>query len=121
MRIIREERAVVINGTRIEFDQRISELIEVEDKIIIQLYVDDFEFGDPLVGRNVVAYDADGQFLWRIKATGITRGEGADEAPEAWFGLYFDEKGVLRTGTPSGCEYRIDLETGDVSDAIQGK
>jgi hypothetical protein len=97
-----------INGNRVQFPQRVKEYITLDDKVIIRLYVDDFEYGDLLVGRNVMAYGPDGKMIWRVPEHNLKR----DGVPEAFFGIYLEDDGTLWAGTP-GLELMLDPETGE--------
>lgn len=120
MKVTRSEKALSINENVITFDQRIDETVTLSDRVILRLMVDDFDVGDPLVGRNVLAFDGDGRLLWRIPPTGGTRSRpDGTEAPEAYFGLGLDDDGkTVKIGTPDGFEYDLDPETGDISNPV---
>lgn len=67
-------KALIINGHIVEFQQRIETAIPLPDRVIVHLKTADFEFGDKLVGRNLVAYGLYGKQLWRISDHGATLG-----------------------------------------------
>ena len=52
-------KTLTVNGRTIEFEQRVEDLVVLDDRVIIRLYVDDFAVGDPLVGRNLLAYGSE--------------------------------------------------------------
>ena len=94
-------------------------MVELDARVIIELMVDDFKVGDPLVGRNILAFDGNGEMLWRIPASGVMRSSRyGGETPEAYFGLWLDDEGNLKTGVPSGWDYVLDPENGDTLDMI---
>ena len=107
------DKELCINGRSIRFDQRIAKWVEVDGKAVLLLNSDDFEKGDELVGRNIVAYDEQGEFVWRIEYHGykVTNRDGVD-VPQAFFGLWIDkESGILKAGIPVAV-FDVDPETG---------
>jgi len=87
---------LLVNGRTLTFDQAVHTVINLEDRLIIHLKTDDFQRGDPLVGRNVLCFDKSGDMLWRIEDTEMTIGEGEDEVPQSFLSLEFlDEKIVV--------------------------
>lgn len=101
-----------INGKSIEFKQRIKEFVEVGNRIIVLLKVSDFEKGDELVGRNIVAVNEQGEIDWRIEYHGFKVRPPTNNAPQAFFGLWIDEDdGSLRAGIPVA-DFVVDPETG---------
>ena len=116
MRIQQSEKSVIVNGKEIKFDQSIAAIVRLDDRVLVELNSDDFAVGDPLVGRNILAFDANGELLWRIPATGVMRRSVHDgETPEAFFGLWLDGDGKVRTGTPNGFDWDVDPDTGKIS------
>ena len=117
MEVDRSGKTLTINGRAIEFDQKVDEVVEFPDRVVIRLRVDDFAVVDPLVGRNILAFDRTGEMVWRIPANGLTRpSRYGGETPGAYFGLWIDKKdGKLKTGIPSGWTFEIDPETGEPS------
>ena len=119
MQVSKSGKTLNINGNTISFEQRVNEFVELADRVIVELYVDDFEVGDPLVGRNILAFDENGEMLWRIPATGVTRRSVlGGETPEAFFGLWLGDDGKVKTGTPNGFDWDIDPDTGKISNPI---
>ena len=110
-----DERTLLISGKEVKFGQSVKEILDLGDRLVVRLYVDDFEVGDMMVGRNIVAYDEDGNELWRVEDHGLRR-PAAPDVPDAFFDIHVDEKGRLWGGTP-GVELMIDLETGKILDA----
>ena len=99
-------------GKRIELDKRVESSIDLGDKVIVLFYVNDYEMGDMMVGRNILAYDEDGNELWRVEDHGLRR-RSERKAPDAFFDIHVDEDGRLWGGTP-GIYLEIDLETGKI-------
>ena len=57
---------LLLAGNKISFDQEIVETVTLKDRVIVLLEPGDFPEDDPEGGRNVFAYDATGNLLWRI-------------------------------------------------------
>ena len=110
-----DEKTLLIGGKKVNFGQSVKEVLDLGDRLVVRLYVDDFEVGDMMVGRNVVAYGEDGNELWRVEDHGLRR-RSERKAPDAFFDIRLDEEGRLWGGTP-GVELMIDLETGKILDA----
>ena len=111
--MVRERISFVeFDGKRIELDKRVEESISLGDKAIVLFYVNDYEVGDMMVGRNIVAYDKDGNELWRVEDHGLRR-RSERRAPDAFFDIRLDEEGRLWGGTP-GIYLEIDLGTGKI-------
>lgn len=119
-------KTLIINGHTIEFEQRVAELFSLLDRVVVLLETDDFEFGDKLVGRNLIAYDSRGTQLWRVSDHGATLGArredtvtepdktGRRRVPQSIVGAYFDEDdGVIRALIIDS-ELTIDPEDGKV-------
>jgi hypothetical protein len=102
-----------ISGKEIEFPQRVKKFVSVGSRAIVLLKVSDFEEGDPMVGRNIVAIDEDGKMAWRIEDHGIkVKDWQGIEAPEAFFGLWLENNGkTLKAGVPHAI-FEVDPETG---------
>lgn len=109
-----DSNTIEINGKHHKFSQEIREVLQLPDRIIIRLLVDDFEEGDPNVGRNVLAFNESGEELWRIEASGYFV-ERDPNVPEAYFGVDMTV-GHLRV---HGADfvYDLDPDTGAVSNA----
>jgi len=88
---------LVVGGKELVFDQRVRMVIELDDRIIIHLNTGDFDHGDPLVGRNIVCYDKNGEFLWRIKDTGMLTGIN-DDVPQSFLNLVLRDDGRILAG-----------------------
>ncbi len=99
----------------VRFEQPVVEHVEDKGRVIVLFNSDFYEMGDMMVGRNIVAYDEDGNELWRVEDHGLRR-RSERKAPDAFFDIRLDEEGRLWGGTP-GVELMIDLETGKILDA----
>ena len=107
-----DEKTLLIGGKEVKFGQSVKEILDLGDRLVVRLYVDDFEVGDMMVGRNILAYDEDGNELWRVEDHGLRR-ESERRAPDAFFDIHVDDDGRLWGGTP-GIYLGIDLETGKI-------
>lgn len=102
-----------IGNKEIEFPQRVKKFVEFKGLTIVLLKVSDFEEGDELVGRNIVAYDGQGELVWRIEYHGFkVKNRKGVEVPQAFFGLWIDKDGkTLRAGIPVAV-FEVDPATG---------
>ena len=120
--------ALEINGNRVEFPQRVYAILPLEDRVIVHLKTGDFDYGDPLVGRNVLAYGSDGEMLWRVEDHGCVVPAGLEDPvtpvdengerwiPQSFMAIWVDEDtGKIKTGIPEWI-FTLDPETGALSD-----
>ena len=119
MNVTKSGKTLTIDGRTVVLDQRVEAMVVLDDLVIVELYVNDFKMGDPLVGRNVIALDVDGNLVWRIPDTGVMiRDPDGSEAPEAYYTLRLNSDGkTINIGTPV-MTYEIDPETGRISKGI---
>ena len=98
---------VKIDGNEIDFDHPITDYLVFDDFVVVMLKLNGEDF--PEKHQNIIAVDADGTIRWRI-----------EKAPEeGYYDSYagiFDDDGELRAYNLSGMNYRVDKETGEVSD-----
>jgi outer membrane protein assembly factor BamB len=100
---------ITISGQTHELDNRIREFIETEEVIIVNLDVDGTDY--ETLTQNVIAFDTDGNFKWRIDECPDKTGGGHD----AYLGLYETDGGVW-VGNLNGMRYKINPRTGDITD-----
>ena len=91
---------LLVNEKTLSFDQAVHTVIKLDDRVIIHLKTDGFLRGDPMVGRNVLCFDKNGEMLWRIEDTGMTIGEGEDNVPQSFLSLSLKDDGKIRVGNP---------------------
>lgn len=96
-----------IGGAAHTFGNVIDKCIEFDDFVVVLLGLTGDEYSE--IKQNVVAIDRDGSIRWRI-----------EKAPEkGHYDAYadiFEDDGELRAYNLSGMNYKVDKETGDVSD-----
>lgn len=110
------KHTVVINDREITFDQRVVEILTLGNRVLVMLNGVDFPPDDPNKGRNIFAYDENGELLWRIEDSGFTAGgPGGKTVKQGYTGMGPDEDGRFRVFQPIGCFYDVDLETGKIS------
>ena len=119
---------LVINGHTIAFQQSIATVVALHDKVIVLLESDDFEFGDKLVGRNLLAYGPDGKLLWRVEDHGVTIGArredtvtqpdetGRRRIPQTIFHIFYDEDDGMITATILSADLTVDPKNGKIVD-----
>ncbi|GEM_PF-2165319 len=104
------QNVLEFGGRSVQLDKPVVQYLIVDDKVIVLLNSDEYDKGDMLVGRNVLAYDLEGNQLWRVPDHGLRR-PANPKVPDAYFGIYLDEKGKLWGETP-GVDIEIDPKTG---------
>lgn len=106
-------KTLQIDDTVVEFEQRVKRFVEIDGRVVVLLKVSDFENGDELVGRNIVAVNEHGEIAWRIEYHGFkVRNRVGIEVPQAFFGLWLEDDGKkLRAGIPVA-DFVVDPETG---------
>jgi len=108
-----DTHTIEVGGKPINFEQRIAEVTDLPDRIIILLKVSDFEHGDPMVSRNVVAIGENGQELWRIQDSGVER----QDSKEAFFGILKKDGEKKLIAVSAGFLFTLDPNTGKISNA----
>ena len=113
-----EPRLISVNGQTLEFDQRIKEIIELPDRLIIRLVLDDFPRDRSFDGRNIVCIGEDGKTLWRIENSGVEI--EISSGPTILLGYYDlwrpEDGDTIKVGGLDW-EYDLDPETGGISNA----
>lgn len=117
-------QSISINGREIEFDVPVIDTIVLEDRVLVLLDSYYYSDNDPDAGRNVFAYDANGEFLWRIQDSGFTSVSNRDhvtEVPQGYTGIALENDGRITVNQPIGCEFDVDPETGEISNMVLGR
>ena len=116
MKALKRDKFTVEIGNRIlKFDEKISQVLELEDKILILLNKYGHPENDPDYGRNVVAFDARGEELWRIEDSGVkVRGRTMEKVSQGYTGLRETRDGTIHAWA---MDWRHDLDpkTGKIS------
>ena len=123
-----DKNTIEIGGTVHAFKQEIADVIPLEDRVLIRLATWSHDYGDPMVGRNVLCYGADGDLLWRVADHGCTIGagdedpvtqpdeEGERRVPQSVMGMFVDEDtGKIKVGLPMWM-YTLNPETSELSE-----
>ena len=102
-----KDTEVKINDNEVALGHPIEEHLVFEDFVVVRLKLTGEDF--PEIHRNVIAINQDGSIRWRI-----------EKAPEeGYYDSYagiFDDGGELRAYNLSGMNYKVDKDTGEVSD-----
>ncbi len=117
MDVTHSGKTLTINGQTVTFGQKVKQVIVLDDRVIIRLLVDDFAEGDPMVGRNILAFDAEGKMLWRVMDHGATleADDGNGRVPQAFLALWVDDdRKTIKAGIPAFI-FDLDPETGELS------
>lgn len=102
-------KTFTIGGKELEFNQRINVAIELDDRVIIHLKTGDFDFGDPLVGRNILCFGKNGEMLWRIRDTEMTIGK--NDVPQSFLDIELDDEGKFYADNVDA-SFVVNLEDG---------
>jgi len=108
-------KKIIIGGKELVFDQRVAVLIELDDRTIIRLKTDDFDYGDPLVGRNILCFDNEGKMLWRVEDHEMVIGK--KDTPQSFLSLMIGENGEIETDIPDAY-FNINPENGLLYDGV---
>tara|TARA_R110002110_G_scaffold198346_1_gene408574 strand:+ start:1516 stop:1890 length:375 start_codon:yes stop_codon:yes gene_type:complete len=117
---LREDGSLDVDGRIVRFPQRIYKFVEYQDIIVICLVNRNIDPADPMVGRNILALDRQGNLLWRVEDHGFEyQDPDADRLlPQPFIGLGVNPKiNKLRGVLPYVC-VTIDEKTGGVSDPV---
>lgn len=103
-------------------------VIPFVDNVIVHLNSDDFEFGDKLVSRTLLAYGPDGKQLWCVADHGAQIGArhadtvtqpdetGRRRIPQTFFQVYVGEKTGRLQAAILDTVFTIDLKNGKILD-----
>ena len=122
-------KTLIINQNEIKKKKKIGTVLQLPDKVVVLLATHSFQFGDPMVGRNLLAYDAGGNLVWRIEDHGaVIRARPEDKVtkpdengvrwiPQSVLEVEISEKTGLVEATLPHWILEIDPETGKILDA----
>ena len=112
-------KTLTIDGKDHEMEQPVRDAIELEDRVLIRL--DNFSYpdGDRNEERNIIAVSKSGEMLWRIVRAPLRRGGERSRHMNPYIGMGYDEgDSTLRVADGDGCDYDLDTDTGEVSNAL---
>ena len=113
-----EGKTLFVGDHEIEFEAPITKVLEIRNKIVVRLNVDDLDDEDPMLERNVICVDQNARVLWRIERSEGPLDEGVPILnPYAGIGLNDDETGAVAYDMGGQC-FDLDLETGAISNPI---
>tara|TARA_R110002110_G_scaffold68574_4_gene185525 strand:- start:248 stop:622 length:375 start_codon:yes stop_codon:yes gene_type:complete len=117
---LREDGTLEIDGRVVRFPQRIFRFVEYQDIIVVGLKVADFDIADPMVGRNILALDRQGNLLWRVEEHGYEYYHSRVDAyvPQPFIGLGVSSETGKLEGVLPYVYVTIDEKTGGVSDPV---
>lgn len=110
-----DDRTLRVGDTTIRSNDAITQVLELDAKILVLFDNYDHPEDDPNFGRNIVAYDARGNELWRIEdARVMVPGRTLDKVPQFYTGLRESQDGKVHAWV---LDWRYDLntETGAIS------
>lgn len=111
------DNTLTVDGKTLSFDWKIREFLDLGDRIIVRFSILSFAEEDPDSGRNVFAYDRQGNELWRIQDAGVLAGSSKSSSvkvPQGFTGMEQKKDGRIY-GWVVDWRYDLDPETGNVS------
>ncbi len=117
-----EGRTLKIGNRNIQIPDfcRIYDVAAFDDRAVVILDVYDCPYDFPNRARNVVAFDAEGNLLWRIEPMKVTfTGRDGKEHAYPYSELGKGRDGTLWAASPVGFAWQVDLATGHTSNPIQ--
>lgn len=121
MNVSFERNRLTLGNKTLELEVRIREVDKYKDLVFVRLAHEDYADDDPNGERNILAIDTEGRVRWRIQKTPaapIVRGKrvfnpyiGIDPNPKR-------ENRLVEAYDGSGLCWKVDPETGEVSDSI---
>jgi len=109
-------KSISVNGHEVNFNQRIEEIIEMSDRVIVNLLLSDFPRDRSFDGRNIVCVSKNGKILWRIENSGVEI--EISFGPKILLGYYDlwrpEDGDTIKVGGIDW-EYDLDPETGGIS------
>ena len=111
-------RRLILDSGSVELEKPIEAVVEIQDRFVVLFLDDRYEATDPMLERNVVAVDMSGTMLWRIQRTpSAIKGLDGNRMLNPYVAIVL-ERGELRAYDMGGLFWKVDPETGEVSDAI---
>ena len=109
-------RKLFLGSGTIELEKPIENVLVVRDRVIVAFQYDSYDDDDPNEERNVIAVDERGKFLWRIQRTpsAITDHDGS-RMWNAYTGVTLERGGICAYDFDGIC-WKVDPETGEVSE-----
>ena len=110
-----DEKTIHIGDKSITFDVPVREFLELSDRVLVRVSNFTWPETDPDFGRNIFAYDLDGNALWRVEdARVMVGGRTVDEVSQGYMAFQRGDDGKIYVWI---LDYRFDLdpETGKVS------
>lgn len=104
-----DDTVLTIDGESVTLECEITQVVEADGVVLAVLYPPEGEQHD---GRNVIAFDTDGNQLWRSARP--------EDAPSHLFGELYKEGGDVIGWSWNSNEYKIDLETGELENLGYG-
>lgn len=111
-------RRLFLDSGSVELEKPIERAVKFRGRIIVSFSYDTFTPDDPNHDRNVIAVDESGTLLWRIQRTPEAQtNESGERVWNPYVGITLED-GFVRAYDAGGLCWKVDHETGEVSDAI---
>ena len=96
-----------VDNEEIDFGHPIEEYLVFDDFVVVRLKLTGEDF--PEKHQNIIAVNKDGSIRWRIE-------KAPEEGYYDSYAAIFDNDGELRAYNLSGMNYKVNKQTGEVSD-----
>ena len=118
-----EDNRLTIDGSTVELERPIKNLIELRDQVIVVFQYGAYEVDDSERDRNVIAVDHRGTMQWRIeRSMSSTPAEPGRTAPFVGVDIrQRNEEEALVAYDIMGSCYDLDSETGKLSNPVLTK
>ena len=110
-----DDSTIFLNGKTLKFEWKIREVVPLSDRVLVRFSILSFPEQDPNAGRNIFAFDSDGNDLWRIEDAHVkVKGRTVSEVSQGYTDIERTEDESLFAWV---LEWRHDLdpETGKIS------
>ena len=112
-----DDRSIRVDGKTIEFEWKISKILSLPDRILVMFGVLEFAETDPDAGRNIFAYDLEGNALWRVEdARVMVGGRTVDKVSQGYTDLHRGDDGKIYAWVLDH-RHVLDPETGKILEA----
>ena len=110
-------RSVRIGQTTVSFSMDVSEILKLPDRVLVMVNNYSAPETDPDFGRNIFAYDLEGNALWRVEdARVMVGGRTVDKVSQGYTDLHRGDDGKIYAWVLDH-RHVLDPETGKILEA----
>lgn len=121
MKISFDGNRLILGSKMVEMEVRVREVEQFRDIVLVRLAYDDYTDGDPNGERNIVALDREGGIRWRIQQAPSAPTVNGKRVVTSYVGIDPNtgkKDRLVVAYDSSGLCWKVDPETGQVSDPI---